>query len=95
MKTKPAYLSFVAAAMIADALSRLHDEYVHLYVRNFCGQNVAILLSAVVSSVEHPDALDFDQEHSSSQHMTCALAGEFNSILVSLLVKVNDVNAPH
>merc|ERR1712137_1063521 len=56
---------------------------------------VPVLLSAIVSSVEHSDPSNIDHEHCRAEYVTCLVGCELDASILTLFVKVDQFYAVH
>jgi hypothetical protein len=72
--------------------SALGDEDVDVLLRNLRFHDIPILFTTIISSVENPHSIDFDDKHRSSNDMPSDIRSDLDPVLLSLDSKLNWVN---
>jgi hypothetical protein len=93
------FLKFLLACasrlVLPGAESALGYENIDVFLRNFRFHDVSILFTAIISCVEDPHSVDFDDKHGSSHDVPRNVRSELDPILFSLHPELYRTDAFH
>lgn len=88
-------LPHAATLVHSDSECALRDEDVHVLLGNFCLHDISILFAAVVTSVEDPHTVNFNDEHGCPHNVPGNVGRELDSVVFGLDSELDGADAFH